>query len=220
MPVSFPVMAPTPWSPLPGAVGGRRNGAAAREHHQRRSDGAPAAEGRHARHHAARDRSAPPPARRCNTRRNASADRNNAAGVWRRSSPSASVLVASADDRTWRTLPSEISIARARLPARCAHVSRCRRRRGRERTRVELTGRYAVIDLWLLRQQLYGYHPETQKGEAQDETRMDDRRCARRGARRRMRHQEGLRAARVRLRLPDRRGEGEPRWTTWSRRRC
>jgi hypothetical protein len=76
-----------------------------------------------------------------------------------------SVLVASADDRTWRTLPSEISIARARLPAG-VHSVTVQTPQGPRTTRVELTGRHAVIDFWLLGQQLYGYHPETQKGEA------------------------------------------------------
>jgi hypothetical protein len=94
-----------------------------------------------------------------------SSDRNNAAGVVAALVTIGSVLVASADDRTWRTLPSEISIARARIPAG-VHSVTVQTPQGPRTTRVELTGRHAVIDFWLLGQQLYGYHPETQKGEA------------------------------------------------------
>jgi hypothetical protein len=94
-----------------------------------------------------------------------SSDRNNAAGLVAALVTLGSVLVASADDRTWRTLPSEISIARARLPAG-VHSVTVQTPQGPRTARVELTGRHAVIDFWLLGQQLYGYHPETQKGEA------------------------------------------------------
>lgn len=64
-------------------------------------------------------------------------------------------LLASADDRTWRTLPSQISVARARLPAG-AHRVTIDTPGGRRSARVEVSGRYAVIDFWLLGSELYG----------------------------------------------------------------
>jgi len=76
-----------------------------------------------------------------------------------------SVLLSSADDRTWRTLPSEISIARARIPAG-VHSITVQTPQGPRSARVDVTGRHAVIDFWLLGHKLYGYHPETQKGES------------------------------------------------------
>jgi len=55
-----------------------------------------------------------------------------------------------ADERTWRTLPAAISIARARLPAGSYVVSL-----GAGRAPVSVAGRYAVIDLRLLRNRLF-----------------------------------------------------------------
>jgi len=60
-------------------------------------------------------------------------------------------VMESADDRTWRTLPSDISIARARLP-RGAHVLTLD---GQRKARIDVNGRYAVVDLRLLRNRLY-----------------------------------------------------------------
>ena len=64
-------------------------------------------------------------------------------------------LLATADDRTWRTLPSQISVTRARLPAGVHRVT-IDTPQGRRSARVEVSGRYAVIDFWLLGSELYG----------------------------------------------------------------
>ena len=64
------------------------------------------------------------------------------------------VVLASADDRTWRALPSDFSIARARLP-RGVHTVTLHTSEGVRTARVTLAGRYAVVDLRLLRQQLF-----------------------------------------------------------------
>jgi len=65
-----------------------------------------------------------------------------------------SAVLASADDRTWRMLPSEISIARARLPAG-AHSVTMQTPYGARSARVNVYGRYAVVDFWLLGNQLF-----------------------------------------------------------------
>jgi len=59
-----------------------------------------------------------------------------------------------ADDRTWRTLPGEVSIARVRLPPGVHEVS-VLTHAGEQTTRVEVSGRYAVIDFRLLSGRLY-----------------------------------------------------------------
>jgi hypothetical protein len=71
-------------------------------------------------------------------------------------------LLASADDRTWRTLPSEISIARARLPAGMHSVT-LHTPQGARTARIDLSGRYAVIDFRLLSNQLFVQSPSQQK---------------------------------------------------------
>ena len=63
-------------------------------------------------------------------------------------------LLDSADDRTWRTLPSEISIARARLP-RGANTVTLSTSDGQRSARIDVKGRYAVVDLRLLRHRIY-----------------------------------------------------------------
>jgi hypothetical protein len=65
-----------------------------------------------------------------------------------------SALLAAADDRTWRALPGELMIARGRVP-RGTHTLRMGMPGDLRSTRVTLDGRYAVIDLRLLRQQLF-----------------------------------------------------------------
>ena len=90
---------------------------------------------------------------------------NNAAGLASLIVTLGSVLMNSADDRTWRTLPSDISIARTRLPAG-VHSVTIQTPQGPRSARVDVKGRHAVIDFWLLGNQLYGYHPVTQTGEA------------------------------------------------------
>ena len=64
-----------------------------------------------------------------------------------------------ADDRTWRTLPGEVSIARARLPPGVHEVS-LQTYTGEQTVRVEISGRYAVIDFRLLSGRLYVNAPK------------------------------------------------------------
>ena len=63
-------------------------------------------------------------------------------------------MFASADDRTWRALPADVSIARARLP-RGMHTITLDTPEGARSAPVTLSGRYAVVDLRLLRHQLF-----------------------------------------------------------------
>jgi hypothetical protein len=63
-------------------------------------------------------------------------------------------LLAHADDRTWRTLPAEISIARVRLP-RGEHTVTLASNDGQRNARIDVKGRYAVVDLRLLRHRMY-----------------------------------------------------------------
>jgi hypothetical protein len=69
-----------------------------------------------------------------------------------------SMAMESADDRTWRTLPSEISIARARLPAG-VHSVTLDTPQGPRSARVQLSGRHAVVDFRLLPYQLFVQSP-------------------------------------------------------------
>ncbi|HWI36658.1 MAG TPA: hypothetical protein VNU64_09405 [Burkholderiales bacterium] len=64
-----------------------------------------------------------------------------------------------ADDRTWRTLPGEVSIARVRLPPGVHEVS-LQTYAGEQTTRIEVSGRYAVIDFRLLSGRLYVNAPK------------------------------------------------------------
>ena len=59
-----------------------------------------------------------------------------------------------ADERTWRTLPSEIAIARARLPAG-THTVTLQTPESLRSVRLNVSGRYAVIDFRLLRRQVF-----------------------------------------------------------------
>src|SRR6266851_2164195 len=59
-----------------------------------------------------------------------------------------------ADERTWRTLPSEIAIARARLPAG-THTVTLQTPESSRSVRLNVSGRYAVIDFRLLRRQVF-----------------------------------------------------------------
>lgn len=65
-----------------------------------------------------------------------------------------SVAIESADERTWRTLPSEIAIARGRLPAGTQTIT-LQTLEGVRSVQLNLSGRYAVVDLRLLRRQLF-----------------------------------------------------------------
>jgi len=72
-----------------------------------------------------------------------------------------SAALASADDRTWRALPSDISIARGRLP-RGAHSVTLETSDGPRRASIDVAGRYAVVDFRLLRQQVFVNAPRAQ----------------------------------------------------------
>lgn len=71
----------------------------------------------------------------------------------------ASAITESADERTWRTLPSEIAIARARLPAG-THTVSLQTPEGARSVRVNVSGRYAVINFRLLRHRVFVQPPE------------------------------------------------------------
>jgi hypothetical protein len=166
VPISFPVITPSAWAPRPNALAVDGAGSVplapitsvdlmAR---RRLKDDMPSIMLR------ASVRAAASAVAQVQTQRHA--DRgNNAAGIAALVVTLGSVLMSGADDRTWRTLPSDISIARARLPAG-VHSVTIQTPQGPRSARVDLKGRYAVIDFWLLGNQLYGYHPGTQTGEA------------------------------------------------------
>jgi uncharacterized protein len=65
-----------------------------------------------------------------------------------------SAAFATADERTWRALPSDVSIARARLPRGTRNIA-LHTPEGVRSAQVSLSGRYAVVDLRLLRHQLF-----------------------------------------------------------------
>jgi hypothetical protein len=69
-----------------------------------------------------------------------------------------SVVTESADERTWRTLPSLIGVARARLPPG-AHTVAIQTSEGAHTTQVTVSGRHAVVGLRLLRRQLFVQAP-------------------------------------------------------------
>jgi len=162
VPVSFPVMAPSGWTPRPPAIKVDEGAALplapltsidlmAR---RRLKDDMPVIMLR------STIRAATSAALQYQAQK--SSDRHNSAAVVAAIVTIGSALVASADDRTWRTLPSDISIARARIPAG-VHTVTVQTPQGSRSARIEVAGRYAVIDLWVLGQQLYGPRPETQK---------------------------------------------------------
>ena len=91
-------------------------------------------------------------------------DRRGAAGLAALIVTVGSALLASADDRTWRTLPSEISIARARVPPG-THTVTLQTTQGPRSTRVAVSGRFAVLDFWLLGGQLFGHSPGAKQRE-------------------------------------------------------
>jgi len=77
-----------------------------------------------------------------------------AAGIAALAIAAGSILTEKADERTWRTLPSEISIARARVPSG-VHTVTLQTPEGVRSARLNISGRYAVVDLRLLRNQLF-----------------------------------------------------------------
>jgi hypothetical protein len=74
-----------------------------------------------------------------------------------------SMVLASADDRTWRALPSDVSIARGRLPRGMRTIT-LHTPEGARSVAVNLSGRYAVVDLRLLRHQLFVNAPKARAG--------------------------------------------------------
>jgi hypothetical protein len=72
-------------------------------------------------------------------------------------------ILQTADDRTWRTLPGEVAIARVRLPPGVHEVA-LQTHAGAQVARVEVSGRYAVIDFRLLSGRLYSSAPAREKG--------------------------------------------------------
>jgi hypothetical protein len=74
-----------------------------------------------------------------------------------------SVVTESADERTWRTLPSEIGIARGRLPPG-THTVTLQTPGGMRSVELKLSGRYAVVGLRMLRGQLFVQAPEFAMG--------------------------------------------------------
>jgi hypothetical protein len=69
----------------------------------------------------------------------------------------------SADERTWRTLPSEIGIARARISSG-VHTISLQTPEGGRSVQLNLSGRYAVVGLRLLRGQLFVMPVEAPSG--------------------------------------------------------
>jgi uncharacterized protein len=74
-----------------------------------------------------------------------------------------SVVTESADERTWRTLPAEIGIARGRLPPG-THTVTLQTPGGMRSVELKLSGRYAVVGLRMLRGQLFVQAPEFAMG--------------------------------------------------------
>jgi hypothetical protein len=70
-----------------------------------------------------------------------------------------SAFLQGADDRTWRSLPGDVSIARARLPPG-VHDITLKTPTGEQRARVSVSGSHAVIDFRALSQQLFVQAPK------------------------------------------------------------
>ncbi len=159
--VSFPVMAPMSWTPAPMQIsaGGQvlpvaRVTSIDLMARRRLKDDMPGIMLR------AAARSATSAVLQYNAQRGQLNDRNAAAVAL------ASAIVGfgaaaleSADDRTWRALPSELSIARARLQ-RGTNLVTLQTSEGPRSVRVDVSGRYAVVDLRLLRHQLFVNAPQ------------------------------------------------------------
>ena len=71
----------------------------------------------------------------------------------------ATALLQTADDRTWRSLPAQVSIARVRLPPGVHDVTLQSAFSGEQRVRINVSGRYAVIDFRVLARQLFVHAP-------------------------------------------------------------
>src|SRR5438477_610673 len=77
----------------------------------------------------------------------------------------ASAFLQTADDRTWRSLPAEVAVARVRLPPGVHDVT-LDSAMGEQRARITVSGRYAVIDFRVLAHKLFVQAP-VYKGELQ-----------------------------------------------------
>jgi len=84
---------------------------------------------------------------------------SDAAGAAAIAAFTATALLQTADDRTWRSLPAEVSIARVRLPPGVHDVTLESAFSGEQRVRINLSGRYAVIDFRVLARQLFVHAP-------------------------------------------------------------
>ena len=73
----------------------------------------------------------------------------------------ATALLQTADDRTWRSLPAQVSIARVRLPPGVHDVTLQSAFSGEQRARINVSGRYAVIDFRVLARKLFVQASET-----------------------------------------------------------
>lgn len=71
----------------------------------------------------------------------------------------AAVALNSADDRTWRALPSDVAIARIRLPPG-QHQVLLQSLEGEQAVPISVSGRYAVLDFRLLRRQVFVSAPK------------------------------------------------------------
>ena len=78
----------------------------------------------------------------------------------------ATALLQTADDRTWRSLPGEVAMARVRLPPGVHDVT-LDSATGEQRARINVSGRYAVIDFRVLAHRLFVQAPVSNKGELQ-----------------------------------------------------
>jgi len=65
----------------------------------------------------------------------------------------------SADDRTWRALPADVAIARARLP-RGEHKVTLHSAEGEHQVVMTISGRHAVVDFRLLKRQVFVSAPK------------------------------------------------------------
>ena len=75
-----------------------------------------------------------------------------------------SILTESADERTWRTLPAQIAVARARVPRGTEYLE-VDTASGTQRIAVGVHGRYQVIALRMLRGHLFAMPPPAPPGD-------------------------------------------------------
>jgi hypothetical protein len=76
-----------------------------------------------------------------------------------------SYVTESADERTWRTLPAEVAVARGHVPPG-SHSITLQTGAGPRTVQINVSGRYAVVGLRLLRNQLLVQAPMPGAGSA------------------------------------------------------